>query len=626
MSPALFFALLVTKFRTSAPPLIAAFSLHAARWWRIFALPGMWLGMTIFISALYGVGLVRPLSLNFPQHNIVFQVCMMIYIFGDLRQLRSFELLRPSIKVLNLPEELAIEKTSVEERRGSIRSSATMPLPKLHDGPPPSPVKSIQTARKFSVPSAFPLQTFSASRKMSMPLTSAERSNAEAMSGGLSREELERMRGDWNRPLTRPPALRINTSSPTRTRQPGRDVGSRSESVADSYEARDLRLEGPSPPPRVHLKDEESESEDEGYTSSSTLSSISSVESDVAPTDTRFSPHYQHRSRRRRQRRPPRIEISDAIIEEHPSPEGPATAPEVLWQSTSNSAPPRMVDPFWPDYRPPSVESDRDGQTAAFIPQDLDQSEVERNARARAENLRRASQDVEKGLRNPSNQIPQGASTPGAGPAFDFDGLPSRRRVGLRGGPGQKVHWWTPWAPKRANLRSVTAPALEPVVLPPSTPIAPSVRRPPSPASVSDVGSAIAGRGTTWIVRTWWMLLERLQSRCSPDNAADVLKQPQNSDAAPEASRTPQATFAVPQVAQREHLTPTPTPRRSAKKSMWRMGIRSGYLAAPAFAAPLTPVLDPLVGRAQWEIVVRSAIVSAVVSILVVAGIVGIPE
>lgn len=561
------------------------------------------------------------------QHNIMFQVCMMIYIFGDLRQLRSFELLRPSIKVLNLPEEVAMEKTLGDDRRGSIRSSATMPLPKLHDGPPPSPVKSLQTARKFSVPSAFPLQTFSASRKMSMPLTSAERSNAEARGGGLSRDELERMRSDWNRPLTRPPALRINTS-PTRTRQPGRDVGSRSESV-DDHEPRDPGLESLTPPPRVHLEDGDSESEDEGYTSSSTLSSISSVESDVGPTDTRFSPHHQHRSRRdrrRRQRRPPRIEISDAIIEEHPSPEGPATAPEVLWQSASNSAPTRTVDPFWPDYRPPSVASDRDGQTAAFIPQDLDNNEVEEDARARAENLRRASQDVEKGVRSPSNQVHQGSSTAGAGPAFDFDGLPLKRRLGRRGSAGQKVRWWTPWSTKRVDVRSAAAPTPEPVAVLLSTPVAPTLRRAPSPSSVSDVGSAIAGRGTTWIVRTWWLLLERLQSRCSPDNAADVLKQPQNPDAASDAPRTPQATFAVPQVAQREHATPTPTTQRRSAKNMWRMGIRSGYLAAPAFAAPLTPVLDPLVGRAQWEIVVRSAVVSAVVSVLVVAGIVGIPE
>ncbi|TFY50238.1 hypothetical protein EVJ58_g11131, partial [Rhodofomes roseus] len=59
-------------------PLIVNFAVHGNRWWRLAAIPGMWAGMTIFISAMYGV-------------------CMMIYVFGDLRQLRSFELVRPPI-------------------------------------------------------------------------------------------------------------------------------------------------------------------------------------------------------------------------------------------------------------------------------------------------------------------------------------------------------------------------------------------------------------------------------------------------------------------------------------------------------------------------------------------------
>ncbi|KAK7690103.1 hypothetical protein QCA50_006750 [Cerrena zonata] len=70
---------------TSSVPILASnFALHAPRWWRIFALPGMWLGMTIFMSAMYGV-------------------CMMIYVFGDLRQLRSFEMTRPARAVTPPP-------------------------------------------------------------------------------------------------------------------------------------------------------------------------------------------------------------------------------------------------------------------------------------------------------------------------------------------------------------------------------------------------------------------------------------------------------------------------------------------------------------------------------------------
>ena len=49
------------------------------------------------------------------------------------------------------------------------------------------------------------------------------------------------------------------------------------------------------------------------------------------------------------------------------------------------------------------------------------------------------------------------------------------------------------------------------------------------------------------------------------------------------------------------------------RRGLRGLGLRKMYLSVPAFAAPLTPVLNPLVGRAQWEIVVRSAAMAAVV-------------
>ncbi|KAG2153059.1 uncharacterized protein EDB93DRAFT_240495 [Suillus bovinus] len=48
------------------------------RWWRLSAFPGMWLGLVLLFSSLNGV-------------------CLMVYVFGDLRQLRKFELARPAI-------------------------------------------------------------------------------------------------------------------------------------------------------------------------------------------------------------------------------------------------------------------------------------------------------------------------------------------------------------------------------------------------------------------------------------------------------------------------------------------------------------------------------------------------
>ncbi|KAF9219189.1 hypothetical protein BS17DRAFT_741261 [Gyrodon lividus] len=45
---------------------------------RLVAFPGLWVGLTILVASLQGI-------------------CLMVYIFGDLRQLRKFELARPTI-------------------------------------------------------------------------------------------------------------------------------------------------------------------------------------------------------------------------------------------------------------------------------------------------------------------------------------------------------------------------------------------------------------------------------------------------------------------------------------------------------------------------------------------------
>ncbi|KAL5501670.1 hypothetical protein ACEPAH_8930 [Sanghuangporus vaninii] len=58
------------------PPLAVNFTRSQNRWERLVILPGLWFGLTIFIASLRGI-------------------CMMIYIFGDFRQLRKFELVRP---------------------------------------------------------------------------------------------------------------------------------------------------------------------------------------------------------------------------------------------------------------------------------------------------------------------------------------------------------------------------------------------------------------------------------------------------------------------------------------------------------------------------------------------------
>lgn len=69
----IFFALL-----GSVPPLVLNFTRHQSRWLRLLAFPGLFIGLTILVSAFNGI-------------------CLGIYIFGDYRQLRKFELARPPI-------------------------------------------------------------------------------------------------------------------------------------------------------------------------------------------------------------------------------------------------------------------------------------------------------------------------------------------------------------------------------------------------------------------------------------------------------------------------------------------------------------------------------------------------
>ncbi|KAF9013510.1 hypothetical protein BDQ17DRAFT_1343569 [Cyathus striatus] len=60
------------------PPVVVNFVRGHTRWARVTAFPGLWVGLTIFLAAIHGI-------------------CIGVYIFGDLRQLRKFELARPPI-------------------------------------------------------------------------------------------------------------------------------------------------------------------------------------------------------------------------------------------------------------------------------------------------------------------------------------------------------------------------------------------------------------------------------------------------------------------------------------------------------------------------------------------------
>ncbi|RXW17185.1 hypothetical protein EST38_g8668 [Candolleomyces aberdarensis] len=74
------------------PPIILNFTRPDSRWMRLLAFPGLFLGLTIMIAALNGI-------------------CMGVYIFGDLRQLRKFELARPQI---SKPQPITAPKRETE--------------------------------------------------------------------------------------------------------------------------------------------------------------------------------------------------------------------------------------------------------------------------------------------------------------------------------------------------------------------------------------------------------------------------------------------------------------------------------------------------------------------------------
>ena len=103
----IFFSLLGTL-----PPIAYNLASGSSRWMRLSALPGLWIGLTILLASLNGI-------------------CLGVYIFGDLRQLRKFELLRPSIsKPQPLP---AFKRPSISSR--PLSTNSILPIQHLSKKP-----------------------------------------------------------------------------------------------------------------------------------------------------------------------------------------------------------------------------------------------------------------------------------------------------------------------------------------------------------------------------------------------------------------------------------------------------------------------------------------------------------
>jgi hypothetical protein len=116
----------------SVAPMVVNFMHGYARWLRLLALPGLWLGLTVLISSLHGVGNIfnfSVLSIGTSNRSRV-QVCMMVYVFGDLRQLHKFELSRPQIsppRPLGFDERPQVDTTAPVAYKGADSSASVLP-------------------------------------------------------------------------------------------------------------------------------------------------------------------------------------------------------------------------------------------------------------------------------------------------------------------------------------------------------------------------------------------------------------------------------------------------------------------------------------------------------------------
>ncbi|KAJ4482166.1 hypothetical protein J3R30DRAFT_3699494 [Lentinula aciculospora] len=103
-------------------PIIYNFALGQSRWSRLSALPGLWLGLSVLFASLHGV-------------------CLGVYIFGDLRQLRKFELSRPPISrpqpyqrpVISPPiTNVPVSPTQIASMYDSVEDLDILPPPPVH--------------------------------------------------------------------------------------------------------------------------------------------------------------------------------------------------------------------------------------------------------------------------------------------------------------------------------------------------------------------------------------------------------------------------------------------------------------------------------------------------------------
>lgn len=256
---------------------------------------------------------------------------------------------------------------------------------------------------------------------------------------------------------------------------------------------------------------------------------------------------------------------------------------------------------------------------------------------------------------------------------FDFDSLPPRRPRFAHPSAASPVHRRSPHSQSQNSYLSHTQ---SPTAASPTRGAAPSIvtqSTAPEPrrsrfhlrVQFADQkekgGSASAGtpsqRGEMSLASPR-SVIAHVQSMCSPDNAAAVVEKEREKaqggsthssingspkGGSPVSTSSPM-TFGPPGSSNTytyRGASPTSRPISESTrgppmswesaavtdmntKVSWRERFRR-VSAVPAFKSPLTPVLNPVVSRAQWEIVVRSALIALVLSVVIIAALVAIP-
>lgn len=433
------------------------------------AFPGLWLGLTILIASLQGVCICYSNSIVSAEY-IFRQICLMIYVFGDLRQLRKFELARPAIS-----------------------------------HPITAPISSI--------------------------------------SGPI---------------LPPPPVAQIPSIAVTRHPPSEKDVDVQPTSLETAHSVSSY---APNCRP---------------FSPTSSRTSVSATSCGTCQSDAEYSEVAQE------------IEVSAAVFDEEPAPEGPATAtclhrpeyqppsppPSIVFPTPIHHSPRARIVVSTPNIRTYVHNNSRNesvstlaslfGPTAGFIPPQSGGADEDERFVPR---------------RGPHSSMGRGS--------FDFDLLPRRKRTASDRGSNA--------APRRDTAIPLGSTGQQPRSYERGgqQPESPS-HSPTSPTLSSMIG--------------------RAQYKCN--------KRPYLAPAAPvsAASLSPPRHPSPPSP---PHFSPESEPKERRRFSFPLLA-PSFTAGVPAFASPLTQIRSPVVKRAQWEVVVRSGIIAFFITGAVIGVIIGV--